>query len=165
MLHAGRQGDHGQVVGIGDGIDVTSEPEREWSKGDALRQAAAGGRALDVERGTATGLADAACYTFSKTAEPLDEAHRSCRLAFPQRGWCDRRHIDILAGRAVLEAFQYTHVVNFAKLPTHWNQLIFHQACFICKLLQWFHGRFGGFRNLPVFQFGRVEFHCYALWY
>ena len=87
VLDAAGQGHHGQVVGVGDGVDVAGQAQAEIGQGDALGQTAAGGGALDVEGRTAGGLADGADDLLADLAESFDQAHGGGGLALPPAGW------------------------------------------------------------------------------
>ena len=97
MLQSGGQGDHGQVVGIHDGVDVAGETQREGGQGNALCQTTAGGRALDVHGRSAGGLADGGAYALADFAQTLYQAHGRGGFTFAQGGRGDGGYIDILS--------------------------------------------------------------------
>ena len=95
MLHTGGQGDHGEIVCVGDAVDVAREAEGERRQRDALCKAAASGGAFDIESRAAGGLSDGSRNADAKFAEPLDEA-KGCRgLAFAERRGGDGGHVDV----------------------------------------------------------------------
>ena len=75
MLHACREGHHGKVMRIGDGVDIARKPKRERCEWDALREAATGGRSLDVEGRAAAGLTYGADDTLAQASKSLDQSH------------------------------------------------------------------------------------------
>jgi hypothetical protein len=58
MLHTGGQGHHGEVVGVGDRVEIAGKAERKWGERNTLRQTAAGGGSLNIEGRAAAGLAN-----------------------------------------------------------------------------------------------------------
>ena len=106
VLHAGGQGDHRQVVGIGHRVDIARQADGKRGERDALRQAAAGRAALDVEGRPAAGLADRADGALADLAEPFHQAQRGRGLAFAERGGRDGRHIDVLGLRRIAQPVQ-----------------------------------------------------------
>jgi hypothetical protein len=82
VLHAGGQGDHGQVVGVHHGVDVAGQPQRKLGKRNALGQPAAGRRTLDVHGRPARGLANAGHHLLAPLAD-APEAAQAVVVDFP----------------------------------------------------------------------------------
>ena len=82
VLHAAVERHHREVVRVRDRVDVAGEAEGEVRERHDLREAAARGAALDVERGAAGGLAHAADHLLAEAPEPLHEAERGGGLAW-----------------------------------------------------------------------------------
>ncbi len=72
MLSPGGHRHHGKVMSVGYGIDVSGQPETEFSQGNTLAEASAGSRSLDIKSGSAGGLTDCTGYLLSERAQSLD---------------------------------------------------------------------------------------------
>jgi hypothetical protein len=96
VLEAGGEGDHGQVVGAGDGVDIAGEAEGKLGHGDKKGISSARGCSLDVEGGTRGGLADAAAHVLPPPGQALDEAQRGGGLSLTERRGRDSRDFDVL---------------------------------------------------------------------
>ena len=68
--HARINGGRHQVVGSGDGMDITGQVQVEFFHGNHLRIAAAGSSALDAKGGSLRWLADAGDHAFIQDAHP-----------------------------------------------------------------------------------------------
>ncbi len=77
MLHPGVHGNHCQVVGVHDVVDVTGEAEGELGHRDQQGVAATGSGTLDVHGRAAGGLAQAAADILAPGAEAFDDTERS----------------------------------------------------------------------------------------
>ena len=159
MLHARRQRHHGQVVGVGNGVDVAGEANRERRERDALRQAAAGGRALDVEGGPAAGLAEGAHHRLAEPAQSLHQAHGGRRLAFAQRRGRDGRDVDVLGPLHTAKPAHHTAIVNLGQITPHGYEFVIMEAQLSRNLGDGLHRGLCGLGNLPIFHFGRIENH------
>ena len=94
-----------QIVGGGDGVDVARQVEVELLHRNDLAVAAARRAALDPERGTLAGLANAGEHFLAEMrAERLAQTDRRGRLALAERRGRDRGDHDVLAVGAVLQA-------------------------------------------------------------
>ena len=71
VLHAGGERHHGQVVGVGDVVDVAGEAERKFRHGDQQGVAAARRRPLHVHGGPAGRLTQAAPHILAPLAQTL----------------------------------------------------------------------------------------------
>ncbi len=160
VLHPGGQRHHAQVVGVDDGVDVAGQAQRERGQGDALGETATGGAALDVERRSAAGLADGADGALTEETQAFNQPHGGRGLALAERRWRDGGHINVLARGLVLQALEHLHVVNLGELPPHGDDFIRQQTGLLGNLPDRLHRGFRNFGNLPVLEFGRVEFHC-----
>ena len=89
--------DHGgeEVVGRRHRVQVAREVQVEVLEGDDLAVPAAGGAALDAERGAHGGLADGDGRLAPDAGQGLAETHRGRRLALAERRRCHRRHHDV----------------------------------------------------------------------
>ena len=142
--------DHGgeQVVGRADGVDVAGEVEVEVLHGDELRIAAAGGAALDAEDRAERRLAQGQHRVDADGVHGLGEADGGDRLALTQRRRRDRRHVDDLAVRRVLEALEDGHVVDLGLVAPVELELVLEDARLLGDGLDGLHG--GGLRDLDV---------------
>ncbi len=96
-----------QVVGGGDGVDVAGEMQVELVHRHDLGVAAAGRPALDAERGSLGGLADAGEDALAQVdTQRLAEPDGGGGLALSQRSGRDGGHVDVFAVRAVLQPLE-----------------------------------------------------------
>ncbi len=86
-----------EVVRHRDGVDVAGEVQVELVHRDDLAVAAAGGAALDAERGPHARLPDAGDGLVPQRSQPLHQADGRRRLPLPKRGRCDGGHVHVLA--------------------------------------------------------------------
>ena len=160
VLHARGEGGHAEVVRVGDRVDVAREAERERREREALGEAAAGGGALDVERRAAGGLADRGDGVAAEDAEALDEAHRRRRLALAERGRGHRGDVDVLGARGVGgRAGDDALRVDLAVAAAVGGELVGTDPEGGGDVGDGPEFGFGGFGDLPVGEFGGVEFH------
>jgi len=159
VLHPRRQRDHRQVVGVGDAIDVAGQANRDGRQGDALGQSAAGGRALDVERGPAAGLADRPAHALAELSQALDQAERRGGLALAQRGRGDGRDVDVLSGGGILQPSQDLLVVHLGQPVSVGDELVVSQTQLAGELLNRLHVSLGRLGDLPVLHATRIQLH------
>ena len=150
VLHARGERDHAEVVGVDERVDVAGETERELGERNALREAAARRRSLDVEGRPAGGLADAGGDVATALADALQQSHGGGRLAFAQRRGIDRGDLDELAVRASFETTQHARVVHFRNVPAVGNQLVAGDAELFRELLGGLHSGLGRLRDFPI---------------
>jgi len=155
-LHARGQRDHAQVVGVHDGVDVTGQAQAEGRERDALREATAGGGALDVHGRAAGGLTDGAGHAQAALAHALDEPHRARGLTLAERGRRDRRHVDVLTVRLVLQAVHRQVEVHLAVVVAVGQELFLLETEDLTELVDGLHVFLGRCGDLPVFVFGRI---------
>ena len=160
MLHPRGQGHHGQVVGVGDGVDVAGEPDGEGRQRDALGQAAAGRRALDVEGRAAAGLADRADHA-SCRACPGPATRPMVVVVLPSPSGVGVMAVTsmYLAVGAVLQTRPgRCWKSTLASLPAHRDQLVVRagpaRAASCCDRLHVLLGRLG---DLPVLHLARIQ--------
>ena len=159
MLHPGVERDHREVVRVGDRVDVAGEAERERGERHDLGESAAGGRALDVEGRAAGRLADAADHLLAEAAESLDEAERRRRLAFAERSRRNGGDVDVFALASGADALEDFGDVNLREELAVGVPFAVLEAKLRREVGGGPEGRLRRFRDLPVLQLRRVEFH------
>jgi hypothetical protein len=82
VLHPGGDGHHGQIVGIGNTIDIAGQSDGQGTRRDALRQPPSRGRPLDIEGRSPAGLPNGSGGAMAEPPQPLDQADRGRGLAF-----------------------------------------------------------------------------------
>ena len=128
VLHPGRQGHHGQVVGVGDGVQISGEPDREWGQGNALGEAAAGARPLEVEGGSAAGLTDGARHSLADPGQTLHQSDGGGGLSLSQRGGGNGRDVDVPPAGGAFEPFRDRPVIHLGESPAGGKQFIGSKA-------------------------------------
>ena len=104
VKHARIDGGRQQIVRRDDGVDVAGQMEIELLHRNDLAVAAARRAALDAERRTLAGLANAGEHFLAQVrAQRLAEADGGGGLAFAQRRGRDRGHHDVFAVRRILQ--------------------------------------------------------------
>ena len=159
VLHARGEGYHGQVVRVGNRVDVAGHADREGGQRYALGQPATRRRPLDVEGGTGAGLADRAHDALAELAEALHQTHGCGGLALAQGGGGDRRDVDVLGAALIPHAIKHLDEVHFPELASHRDQLLALESHLVGHLLERLHTLFGGFGDLPVLHLCGVESH------
>ena len=156
MLQTGSQGNHGQVVGVHDGIDITGETQGEGSQGDTLGQTAAGGRTLDVH-GRSTGrLTNGGANVLTDFTQALNQTHGGGGFTFAQGSGGDGGYVDVFTIGFVFQTFQNLAKIDFCNVMTLGKQLFLSQAEFFTNFIDGEHRLFSVFCNLPVSMFGRI---------
>ena len=157
MLHPRGQGDHRQVVGVGDAVDVAGETEGKGGQGNALGKTAARGASLDVEGRTARWLADSAGHLLPPLGQSLDQAHGGRGLALAEGGRGDRRHVDVFAVRLPFQAIEDLQEVHLADMVTHGDQFIPLDSRLFRQPDDGLHVLLGFFSDLPVLQLPWIQ--------
>ena len=156
VLHTGIQGDHGQVMGVHDVVDVAGEAQGELGHGHEQRIAAACCGALDIEGGAAGGLTQAAADVLAQLAEAFDQTQRGGGFAFAERSGGDGGDFDELAVRLILQTVHDLDEVKLRGLAVG-DDLIRQKAHLLAELFHAGKGLFRFFRDLPVFVDCRVK--------
>ena len=162
VLHAGGERHHGQVVGVGDVVDVAGKAQGELGHGDQQRVAAARRRPLDVHGGSAGGLPQAASHVLAAFAQALDQTQGGCAFSLTQRGRGDGGNFDVLAIRTVLQAVDDLEEVQLAD-PARGNDLVGLEVQPGAPLGGGGQAFFRLFGNLPVLHGCCVVWHCWLL--
>ena len=158
VLHAAVERHHREVVRVRDGVDVAREAERERGERNDLREAAAGRAALDVERGSAGGLAHASDHLLAEAAKTLHEAERGGGLALAERGGRDGRHVDVLRALPAAEALQHLRGVHLREHAPVGIPLVLLEAQLGHQLRRRTQRRLRRLRDFPVLHLRRVKF-------
>lgn len=111
MEHASIDSGSEEVVGGGDGMDITGQVKVELIHGDDLTVTATGSTTLDTEGGTLTGLADVGkSQTTNVSTKSLGQTHGGGGLALTERGGGDTSNNDVAAVTAVLKTLEDAEV-------------------------------------------------------
>jgi len=162
MLHPGGHGDHPQVVGVHDVVDIAGEAEGKLGHRDQQGVAAARRGALDVH-GRATGrLTQGTASQLTALAQTFHQAAGGGGLAFAQRGRGNRGHLDVLAVRLVFETIDDLQEIELGQ-AAHGQDFVFLQAQSVAPLLGGGHVFFGSLGNLPVLHIHCIKSHFILL--
>ena len=165
MLHSGGEGDHGQIVGVGDGVDVAGKAEGILRKGNALGEAAAGGGTLGAHGGAAGRLTDGGGNFPAALGEALHESYGGGGLAFSEGSRSDGRHIDILTVGPVRQTGEHGLIVHLAHDVAVGKQFLVFKAQFSADLVNVFHAGFRVLGDFPVRVLLGIQSHCpFSLW-
>ena len=157
VLQARVERDHGQVVGIGDRIDVAGETERERRERNHLGKPAAGGGALDVEGRPARGLAHAPDHFLAEPPQALDKAERGRRLPLAERGRGDRRDVDVLGALSLPDSGEHLRDVDLREVAAVRIPFALLDAKLANELGGWLHAGLGRLGDLPVLHLRRIQ--------
>ena len=158
VLHPGRQGDHGQVMGIDDVVDVSGEPEREFRHGDEKGFPSPCSRSLHIHGRTAGRLTETAPDILPPFAESFDQAHARRRFSFSEGGRGDRGYLDILSVWPFLQTLHDLDVIELAQFP-HGDNFFRLKAELVPPLVHRGHIFFRDVRNLPICEFSWICLH------
>ena len=150
VLHAGGERHHGQVVGVGDGIDVAGEAQGVLRERNALGKAAARRGTLGAHGGTAGRLTDGRGNFPAALGEALHETDGGGGFAFPERSRGYGRHIDILTVGTVAQTGQHGLIVHLAHDVTVGEQFFVLKAELSADLVNVFHAGFRVLSDFPV---------------
>ena len=159
VLHAGVEGDHGQVVGVHDVVDVAGEAQGELGHGHQQGVAAAGGGALDVHGGAAGGLAQAAAHVLAQLAQALDQAQGGGGFTLAQRGGSDGGDFDELAVGLVLQAVHDLDEIQLGGLAVG-DDLLGQKAQLLAEMVNGGKGPLRLLGDLPVLVDCGVQGHA-----
>ena len=105
MLHSGIECGHRQIVRVCDVIDVPGQPQGKLRHGNQKRIAAACRSPLHIHGRPAGRLPETSACILPKLSETFDQPQGGRRFSFSQRSRSDRRHLDVLSIRLILEPF------------------------------------------------------------
>ncbi|MBA7681918.1 hypothetical protein ES703_90262 [subsurface metagenome] len=121
MLHPSSKGDHGQVVGIGNIVDVAGKTHRKLGERDKQRITAPSRGSLDVHRWSPRGLADTAADIPAPLAHALHKPAGGGTFPLTQWGGGDGGNLNIFAVRLILEAVNNLHEIKLGDSPVRKN--------------------------------------------
>ena len=162
VLEPGGDGHHGEVVSVGDGVDIPGQTQGELGHGDEEGVSAPGGGALYVEGGAGGGLADAPPHVLPPFGQPFDEAQGGGGLPLPQGRGGDGGDLDVFPVGTVLQALVDLGVVELGYPPVG-DDLFFLEPEPFRPLLGGGHVLLRLRRDLPVGEPRRIVRHLHLL--